>query len=249
MAMASCSVKIIRRGKGLFDRDRSAVATSAYYAGETIHSAYERKTYDYTCRKMGIIHKEILAHLHSPTWVYHRARLWNEVERNENRKDSQLARSIRFALPCELTHEQHIVLARAYAQTFVDEGMIVDLSVHDGESGNPYAYLLLTMRKLNENGTFGQKCREWDQREKVKEWRKRYQDITNEHLKMGGLDVQIDVRSYKDQGIDRIPLIGLTYIEWDKDKRGIRTERGKRNREIRALNQQNREGKAALTSP
>ena len=87
----------------------------------------------------------------------YRAVLWNEVEKIEKAKNSQLAREVQLALPVELTREQNIALAHAFIkEQFVDKGMCVDLCVHD-DGGNPHAHVMLTMRPILEDGTWGDK--------------------------------------------------------------------------------------------
>ena len=67
---------------------------------------------------------------------------------------------IELALPAELTHEQNIALARKFIkQTFVDQGMCADFALHDKGDGNPHVHILLTMRAINEDGTWAEKGR------------------------------------------------------------------------------------------
>jgi ATP-dependent exoDNAse (exonuclease V) alpha subunit len=108
MAIYHIDIKIISRGKG-----KSAVAAAAYRVGEKITNDYDGITHDYS-RKKGIIHKEILLPQNAPDSYSERAVLWNEVEKIEKAKNSQLAREIEFALPRELNREQQIELAREY---------------------------------------------------------------------------------------------------------------------------------------
>ncbi len=58
-----------------------------------------------------------------------RSLFWNSVEWNKTNSNAQLARSIEFALPAELTHEQNIALVRKLVQKlFVNKGMCADIS-------------------------------------------------------------------------------------------------------------------------
>jgi ATP-dependent exoDNAse (exonuclease V) alpha subunit len=121
MALASHRITIISRAKG-----RSSVAAAAYRSGEKITDERTGITYNYT-QKPGVVHSEILTPEGTPAWAKERAQLWNAVEQAEKSKNAQLAREVMIALPRELSKEQNIALARAYAQTFVNEGMIADV--------------------------------------------------------------------------------------------------------------------------
>lgn len=151
MAIYHLSIKIISRGKG-----KSAVAAAAYRSGEKIKNEYDSELHDFT-RKGGIAYTEILLPQNAPQEFLDRETLWNSVERIEKSKNSQLAREIEVALPKELDREKQINLVREYAkENFVKVGMCADISLHDKGDGNPHCHILLTMRPLNEDTTWGQ---------------------------------------------------------------------------------------------
>ena len=149
------SIQIISRNKG-----RSAVAAAAYRAGERIKNEYDGYTHDYTNKK-DIAHKEILLPDHAPGEYKDRTTLWNAVEKIEGNSNAQLAREIEFSLPVELSMEQNIRLAHEYVKKhFVDEGMIADVCVHESRDGtNPHAHVMLILRPLGQDGTWGAKSR------------------------------------------------------------------------------------------
>jgi len=152
LAIFHLSIKIFSRGKG-----RSAVSAAAYRAGEYIINEYDGQIHDYTKRK-GVAHTEILLPENAPEKYMKRAVLWNAVEKVEKSINSQLAREVEFALPMELTLEQNIALAREYVKkTFVDKGMCADICIHDAGDGKAHAHVLLTMRPINEDGSWGGK--------------------------------------------------------------------------------------------
>jgi len=142
------------RGKG-----KSAVAAAAYRAGEKIKNEYDGVTHDYT-RKGGIFHTEILLPEHAPPEYADRAVLWNAVERVEKAKNSQLARELEIALPRELTKEENITLVREYInQHFVAAGMCADIAIHQTDGDNPHAHIMLTMRPIEQDGSWGAKSK------------------------------------------------------------------------------------------
>lgn len=203
MAIYHFSGQVISRSQG-----RSAVAAAAYRSGSMLQDERYGQTYDYR-GKQGIAHSEIILPTGAPEWLRDRETLWNAVEKNERRKDSQLAREFVVSLPNELTFKQNTILIREFTQQeFVDLGMIADLSIHDGVSKNgdpqPHAHIMLTMREVGPNG-FGQKAREWNDKALLEHWRQRWAEIANQHLAYHDIDVRLDHRSFVDQGIKLIP--------------------------------------------
>ena len=258
MAIYHLSIKIISRGKG-----KSAVAASAYRSGEKIKNEYDGIVHDFT-RKGGIAYTEILLPQNAPEEFSNRSVLWNSVEKIEKSKNSQLAREIEVALPKELDREKQINLVREYVkENFVKVGMCADIALHDKNDGNPHCHILLTMRPLNEDTTWGAKSKkeyildekgekvklkngnyktrkinttDWNEQEKAEEWRKAWADITNKYLEENSIQDKVDHRSYQRQGIEQIPTIHLGVSATQMEKKGIATDRGNINREIKHQN-------------
>ena len=258
MAIYHLCIKIISRGKG-----KSAVAASAYRSGEKIKNEYDGIVHDFT-RKGGIAHTEILLPQNAPQEFSDRGTLWNSVEKIEKSKNSQLAREIEVALPKELDREKQINLVREYVkENFVIVGMCADIALHDKNDGNPHCHILLTMRPLNEDTTWGAKSKkeyildengekvklkngnyktrkinttDWNEQDKAEEWRKAWADITNKYLEENSIQDKVDHRSYQRQGIEQIPTIHLGVSATQMEKKGIATDRGNINREIKHQN-------------
>ena len=250
-----------------------AVAAAAYRSGEKIKNEYDGITHDYT-RKGGIAHTEILLPDHAPKEYLDRATLWNAVEEIEKNKNSQLSREIELALPVELSAGQNILLVREYCRKhFISAGMCADICIHDKKDGNPHAHIMLTMRPIEKDGTWGAKSKkeylldkngerirlksgafktrkidatEWNDKNKAEEWRAGWADMVNAFLEKQGEQIRIDHRSYERQGIDLIPTVHLGVAAFQMEKRGIATERGNKNREIDGLNKQLRQIKARI---
>lgn len=119
-----------------------------------MYNDYDGIQHDYT-RKHGLLHQEVILPPHAtPEWN-DREKLWNAVEEIEKTKDSRLAREFVVALPTELDKDSWIELLRHYIQTeFVNAGMCADFAIHDTDGHNPHAHIMLTVRPLNENGTW-----------------------------------------------------------------------------------------------
>ena len=229
MAIYHCAVKIISRSSG-----RSSVGAAAYRAGERLENERDGRVHDYT-EKGGVVHTEIMTPDNAPEWAKDREKLWNEVEKAEKSIDAQLCREVEIALPTELTPEQQKELVRDYVkENFVDRGMIADVAIHDKGDGNPHAHILLTMREVDRDGNWQQKCKkeyeldkdgnkqrlpsgnykcrkietnDWNKKESLEKWREGWEKTANRHLEKAGHEARIDRRSLKDQGINREPQI------------------------------------------
>lgn len=196
VAIYHYSVQLLSRSKG-----QSAIAAAAYRAGAKLKDDRTGLSHDYT-RKAKVAHTEILAPPNAPAWVGDREQLWNQVEAAERRKDSQVVREVNLALPKELTLEQGLELLRGFVQEqFVNQGMVADLAVHWLDE-NPHAHVMLTTRSLDlESGRFGQKNREWNQKELLEAQRKAWAIHVNRALAKTGVKVRIDHRRLVAQGI------------------------------------------------
>jgi hypothetical protein len=134
-----------------------------------------------------------------------RTTLWNEVEHRERRKDAQTARSIRLALPRELTLEQMLVLIKSFLRTqFLLRGLACDFSIHDklaNDGGRqPHVHILVTTRALSSRGWAPKKdrktlCSPADLRRFRADWAA----AVNAALLAAGLGTEVDHRSLSDQ--------------------------------------------------
>ena len=152
MAIYHLEAKVISRGTG-----RSACAASAYMSCSAIYNDYDGVQHDYT-RKQGLVWEHVFLPDCAPAEWQDRAKLWNAVEEAEKTMDSRLAREFVVALPIELGKLDWInLLSKFIYQQFVNEGMCADVAIHDTDGHNPHAHILLTVRPLNENGTWQHK--------------------------------------------------------------------------------------------
>ena len=269
IAIFHCPIQIIKRSIG-----KSAVAAAAYRSGERLVNEWDGMTHDYT-HKGGIIHTEIMLPAHAPPEFQDRSTLWNSVEQIEKASDAQLAREIEVALPVELSPAEQLALVRSFVKdNFVDAGMCADFAIHDKGTGNPHAHILLTIRPLRSDGKWGPKCRkvydldsqgnripdgkggwknhredttDWNDRGNAEKWRAAWAAYANRALETAGRPERIDHRSYKRQGINKIPSVHMGPAACQMERRGIATEKGNINREIAADNKLLKEIKARIT--
>ena len=149
MAIYHLEAKMVSRGAG-----RSAVAASAYLSCSRMLNDYDGVQHDYT-RKQGLAWQAVFLPPMAPPEWQDREKLWNAVEEAEKTKDSRLAREFVAALPIELSRQQQIELLQDFIrEQFVDEGMCADVAIHDTDGHNPHAHILLTVRPLDEQGTW-----------------------------------------------------------------------------------------------
>ena len=250
------------------------MAAAAYRSGEKLVNEWDGLTHDYT-RKGGVIHVEIMLPSHAPPEFQDRSTLWNSVEQIEKSSTAQLAREIEVALPIELSRAEQLALVRSFVKdNFVDAGMCADFAIHDKGTGNPHAHIMLTIRPIKENGKWGAKCRkvydldgqgqripdskggwknhredttDWNQRGNAEKWRAAWAAYTNRALEAAGRPERIDHRSYKRQGVDKIPSVHMGPAASQMERRGIQTQKGNINREIAADNKLLKEIKARIT--
>lgn len=252
-------MQIISRSKG-----QSAVAAASYRSGETLVDERTGETKFY--KREVAPETMILAPSHAPEWVQDRQRLWNEVEKIEKNKNSQLAREFNVALPKELSNEKQTELIRNYVQNeFVNKGMVADIAIHRDDEKNPHAHVMLTIRPFNENGAWGNKKKkiyeldknrqkvldkkthkpkyktvsltDWDKRENVPMWREQWANYTNKALEEANIKEQITHLSHKDRGLEILPTIHLGPVAHAmEEKKENSSERGKINAEIKEYN-------------
>lgn len=194
MSIYHLSFKICKRSDG-----KSSVYLAAYQNRQEITDDRTGAKWNYS-EKPGFDSSFILAPANTPTWlVADSATLWNTVEATEKRKDAQLSRYFDVALPVELNREQQLELIRSYCQNhFVDSGMIADVALHDLDSQNPHAHVMLTMREVTPEG-FGNKVRAWNDRTQLENWREKWTIEANKALKDANSKSRIDHRSLADQ--------------------------------------------------
>eukprot|EP01037_Dinobryon_pediforme_P018044 gene18044-18281_t len=146
-------------------------------------------------------HCELSIPENSPKWVQellvgdvhkNSEKLWNAVEQFEKRVDAQ--------------------------DNFTSRGMIADWCIHNHfdeieEIEKPHVHVMLTMREaVEKDATILQKLKSYIGLERASSEMK-WADYANAHLAKAGLDIRIDHRSYKEQGIELIPQPKLGQIE------------------------------------
>lgn len=209
MAIAFARARYISRSAG-----GSAVRSAAYNGREAIRAERTGEVFYFKHREAPE-HHEVLLPEGAPSSLSSGDALWNAAEAMEKRKDAQLAREIVLALPAnaELGHDDRVELARSFAlEHFVSKGLAVQIDVHaphgaesEGERANFHAHLLITTRRLGEDGFAAKKARDLDPvvkrgggRAIVAEgeaWGQLWRDHQNRYFAEQGFDIRVDATS------------------------------------------------------
>jgi len=264
MASYHLSVKPIARASG-----RSAVASAAYRAGERLVNERDGVVHDYTHRR-DVVHAEIC--LPGPAagspaegrGSLDRSVLWNAAEAAEARKDARTAREVEVALPAELSAQERRDLAVGFGRVLVERyGVAVDVAIHAphawGDQRNHHAHLLMTTRRVEGREEGGgvrlgeksdlelsdtkRKTRGLGRAaEEIESIRGLWAGLQNQALEQAREAARVDHRSFKRRGLEVTPTQHLGPAAAAQERRGVETERGDRNRAVRA----EREASAAL---
>ena len=261
--MIHLNAKIISRGG---EKPQSAVASAAYRSATKIYCEYDGEVKDFSRKGHVIYSEILLPEYapkefadRSVLWNAvenfekgSRAQLSREIEFSlpcELDADERLKAARKLA---EFFRDKGMV---------VD----MNLHSPDHENPNPHCHLMLTMRPFRKDGTFlekkcwreydldknGQKiptkkgndyksnkvyATDWDDRGNVEKWRALWADIETDFYKKNGYEITAEHRSFERQGIDLLPTIHMGAAVTAMERRGIQTEVGNMNREIKKIN-------------
>ena len=261
MPVPHLEIRIVQRSKG-----SSAVAGAAYQAGEKLFSEYDQKFKDHRRKQQEVVYTEIMLPTNAPPEYADRATLWNSAEEVEKQWNSQLARRFVVALPREVPLDMCPQMLQEYCREhFVSKGMCCDFAIHDPDppGHNPHCHIMLTMRAIDENGQWLPKSRkvydldengerirlpsgrwkshkedtvDWNEQYHAEEWRHGWEVIQNKYLELAGSAKRVDMRSYERQGLDVIPTVHMGAAVSALERKGIETNIGNLNRDIKAAN-------------
>ncbi|MFC6203227.1 MobA/MobL family protein [Psychrobacter urativorans] len=197
---------------------------------------------------------------------------WNDIERIETRKNAQFGTEIDVMFPEGVTADQRIVLVERYAQNLSDRyNVLVDVAIHRphshekqvGEievveltSSNFHAHILLSSREILADADKGyvlSKRKNWTQwstgerlskglngrGDELKYQRILWADMANELLPE---NKSISEKSYREQGINRLPKMKLgksLYKDVLKGRRSVINEYNETIDEINAYIEKN----------
>ncbi|HEO2395291.1 TPA: MobQ family relaxase [Streptococcus agalactiae] len=256
------SVNIISRGKG-----KSAVASAAYISGEKIKNEWDGVTHDYTRKEKVLVKNIILPdhipkEFNDRSTLWNKVEM---AEKNSNAQLARQF-IIGLPKELSLSENKNLV-ERFIKENLTSQGMIVDYAIHDesqDKNGNIHCHIMTIMRPINEKGEFLAKSKKeyildekgekilnkngkpktrkvelttWNDKGNVEKWRENFSNLCNEYLAKNKIEKRVDHRSFKRQGIKQIPTIHLGASASAMERKGIRTEKGDINREIKKQNE------------
>ena len=256
------SVNIISRGKG-----KSAVASAAYISGEKIKNEWDGVTHDYTRKEKVLVKNIILPdhipkEFNDRSTLWNKVEM---AEKNSNAQLARQF-IIGLPKELSLSENKNLV-ERFIKENLTSQGMIVDYAIHDesqDKNGNIHCHIMTIMRPINEKGEFLAKSKKeyildekgekvlnkngkpktrkvelttWNDKGNVEKWRENFSNLCNEYLAKNKIEKRVDHRSFKRQGIKQIPTIHLGASASAMERKGIRTEKGDINREIKRQNE------------
>ena len=166
-------------------------------------------------------------------------------------------------------------------KNFVSKGMIADLAIHDESNegnNNVHAHIMTTLRPINEKGKWQAKSKkeyildengerilgkngkpktrkieltDWNNKGNAEKWRENFATLCNQYLEKNNFEKRVDHRSFERQGKEEIPTIHMGASASALERKGIETDKGNINREIKKHNflvKAIREKISALTS-
>jgi hypothetical protein len=165
-----------------------------------------------------VLHSEIVLPDGAPEVFKDPQVLWNAVQKNEKRKDARFCYSVTAALSFDVSDEGNIQTCRNHALMLSQKfGVVVDFSLHKAPEGsrNTHAHFMFTTRALTEDGWATRQVSAFRGKSGafVKMMRTAWQEHVNAILCEEGItdeygeDVRIDMRSFAERGIDRLPQI------------------------------------------
>ena len=256
------SVNIISRGKG-----KSAVASAAYISGEKIKNEWDGVTHDYTRKGKVLVKNIILPdhipkEFNDRSTLWNKVEM---AEKNSNAQLARQF-IIGLPKELTLSENKNLV-ERYIKENLTSQGMIVDYAIHDesqDKNGNIHCHIMIIMRPINEKGEFLAKSKKeyildekgekilnkngkpktrkvelttWNDKGNVEKWRENFSNLCNEYLAKNKIEKRVDHKSFKRQGIKQIPTIHLGASASAMERKGIRTEKGDINREIKKQNE------------
>ena len=210
MAIARLSVKVGKVGKA------------------AAHAEYIDRDGRYEKQKLSDL--EHAAYGNMPRWAEENPNLFWQAADLYERKNGSTYREFEIALPRELSPAQRIELIQDFIDQEIGTKYPYQLAIHNPKAMDgleqPHAHLMFNERlqdgierdpeqyfkrynsKVPEKGGAKKDNTGKDyktRKDEIKDLRQRWEDMSNLHLERAGLDTRIDMRSYKDQGIEKEP--------------------------------------------
>ncbi|MGN5980686.1 MobQ family relaxase [Finegoldia magna] len=255
------NISMISRGKS-----KSAVASAAYISCEKIKNEWDGEVHDYHNKKGLLhseifLPEHVPKEFKDRSYLWNSVELNEKASNAQLARNFIIALPKELSF-----EENKKLITDFIQENFVSKGMIADLAIHDGndeENNNIHAHIMTTLRPINEKGEWqakskkeyvldekGEKIKlksgnyktrkieltDWNNKGNAEKWRKNFASLCNQYLEKNHQEKRVDHRSYKRQGIEEIPTIHMGASASALEKKGIETDKGNINREIKKHN-------------
>lgn len=261
MSLFHFHVTQIKRSAG-----QGAVACAAYRAGEKLKSEYYGEVSDYTHKggvvETGIMLPDYVPqNLSDRETLWNEVEKIEKGKKAQLAYSFDFALQNEFTM-----EENISLAKKFIREQFVERGMIADFAIHSPETNgiaNPRVHVLCPIRPIEENGEWGNKQKrvyeldrngnratdcngnyifsavpttDWGKPETLEHWRSEWARMCNEKFEEKQITERIDYRSYERQGIDKIPTVHEGVAVRQMESKGIKTDKGDKNRLIKSTN-------------
>ncbi|HEL0614624.1 TPA: MobA/MobL family protein [Streptococcus equi subsp. zooepidemicus] len=255
------NISMISRGKS-----KSAVASAAYISCEKLTNEWDGLTHDYHNKKGLLhseifLPENIPKEFQDRNFLWNSVELNEKASNAQLARNFIIALPKELSF-----EENKRLIIDFIQENFVSKGMIADLAIHEGndeEKKNIHAHIMTTLRSINEKGQWqpkskkeyvldenGEKIKlksgnyktrkveltDWNDRGNAEKWRESFATLCNQYLEKNNLEKRVDHRSFERQGKEEIPTIHMGASASALERRGIETDKGNINREIKKHN-------------
>lgn len=255
------SISMISRGKS-----KSAVASAAYISCEKLTNEWDGVTHDYHNKKGLLhseifLSENVPKEFQDRSFLWNSVELNEKASNAQLARNFIIALPKELSV-----EENKKLITNFIQENFVSKGMIVDLAIHgesDEENNNIHAHIMTTLRPINEKGEWQSKSKkeyilddegnkilnkngkpktrkieltDWNNRGNAEKWRESFAALCNLYLEKNNLEKRVDHRSFERQGKEEIPTIHMGASASALERKGIETDKGNINREIKKHN-------------
>ena len=255
------SISMISRGKS-----KSAVASAAYISCEKLTNEWDGVIHDYHNKKGLLhseifLPDNIPKEFQDRSFLWNSVELNEKASNAQLARNFIIALPKELSF-----EENKNLITDFIQENFVSKGMIADLAIHDESSernNNVHAHIMTTLRPINEKGLWqpkskkeyvldetGEKIKlksgnyktrkveltDWNDKGNAEKWRESFASLCNRYLEKNNLEKRVDHRSFERQGKEEIPTIHLGASASALERKGIETDKGNINREIKKHN-------------
>lgn len=255
------NISMISRGKS-----KSAVASAAYISCEKLTNEWDGVTHDYhnkngLLHSQIYLPENIPKEFQDRSFLWNSVELNEKASNAQLARNFIIALPKELSF-----EENKNLITDFIQKNFVSKGMIADLAIHQGNdegNGNIHAHIMTTVRPLNQDGTWGAKSKkeylldeqgnkilgkngkpktrkieltDWNNKGNAEKWRESFAALCNQYLEKNNFEKRVDHRSFERQGKEEIPTIHIGASASALERKGIETDKGNINREIKKHN-------------